>query len=64
MYELKNNHRKQTNLWQLEMNLVEDDRRILLITAYLQEIQEFPESMSPKTEAKETLLQISPSCLR
>jgi hypothetical protein len=54
---MKNNRRKTVDLWQEEMNRVEMDRRIMLITAYLNEIQEFPESPLPKAEAKELLLQ-------
>ena len=53
---MKNNRRKTVDIWQEEMNRVETDRRIMLITAYLNEIQAFPEAPLPKAEVKELVI--------
>ena len=54
---MQSNTQKTANKWQAEMNRVDMDRKILLITAYLLEIQEFPETTPPEIAPKELLLQ-------
>jgi hypothetical protein len=53
---MKNNRRKEANKWQGEMDRVETARKVLLLTAFLQEIQEFPETIVPEVKAQELLM--------
>jgi len=42
--EMRNNRQKENAQWQSEMDRVETHRKILLLTAFLQEIQEYPDT--------------------
>ncbi len=54
---MKNNSQKEAAKWQSEIDHTETQRKILLLTAFLQEIQEFPETTVPEVKAQEILLQ-------